>query len=112
MKGKRIVEKLQGIRFTLGQIASPEHTDTFDGFSGRIVNCITTPNTGGKTYDCLMESSKILFGGEGVSHARYIGERPIDRIRDLLRGVKNHLFFPLLYLSSNTFLTDFFASSR
>jgi hypothetical protein len=33
-------------------------------------------------------------------------------LKNILRGVKNHLFFPDVYLSSNAFLTVFFASSR
>ena len=37
---------------------------------------------------------------------------PNTEKESILSGVKNHLFFPLVYRSSNTFFTVFFASSR
>lgn len=37
---------------------------------------------------------------------------PCPRLAQNRRGVKNHLFFPELYLSSSAFFTVFLASSR
>src|SRR5258708_3374573 len=50
----------------------------------------------------VMKTSRRLAGHAASPRAE----------EDVLRGVKNHLFFPEVYLSSKAFLTVFFASSR